>query len=268
MVLDALFMAVFRWGVAGAALATAISQFVGGIIPLVYFMMPNGSKLRLGKTRMDARAVLKTCTNGSSEFMTNISMSIVNMLYNYQLMKIAGENGVAAYGVIMYVAFIFVGVFFGYAVGCAPVIGFHYGAGNTDELKGLLKKSLCIVGIAAVVLTAGAEFSADILARVFVGYEPELFALTKRAFMLYSISFLLSGFNILGSAFFTALNNGLVSALISFGRTLVFQIFSVFWLPVLLGVDGIWLAIVMAEFLALLLTTGCFLKYRGTYHYM
>ena len=237
MILDALFMAVFDWGVAGAALATAISQAIGGGIPLIYFLMPNKSRLRLGKTNIDGRAIIKTCTNGSSELMTNISSNIVNILFNYQLMQFAGEDGVSAYGVIMYCNFIFISVFLGYSIGSAPIIGFQYGAENYKELKSLLKKSAWIIGILSVVLMGLAELLAPTLSRIFVGYDSGLLALTLRAFRIYSVMFLFCGFNVFGSSFFTALNNGLVSAIISFLRTLVFQIGCVLILPILLDLS-------------------------------
>ena len=211
--------------------------------------------------------MLKSCTNGASEFMTNISFSIVNMLYNFQLMRLVGEAGVAAFGVVMYVSFIFVGVFLGYSFGSAPIVGYHFGARNTQELRNLLRRSLILIGIAAAALTAAAELLARPLALIFVGYDEALLALTQRSFMLYSVSLLPAGFCIYGSSFFTALNNGAVSALISFGRTLVFQVLSIFLLPALLGVDGVWLANVMAETLALLLTLSCLAANRKRYRY-
>ena len=267
MVLDFVFIAVFGWGVEGAAAATAISQLVGGVLPLFYFA-GNKSLLRLTRCRMDWGALLKTCTNGSSELMSNLSMSLVNIFYNFQLMRMAGENGVAAYGVIMYVNFIFVAIFLGYSIGSAPIIGYHYGAGNTGELKSLLRKSLVLVGGAGVLLTLLAEVLAAPLSLLFVGYDQSLMELTCRGFRLFSLSFLMTGFNIFGSAFFTALNNGAVSACISFLRTLLFQIAAVLLLPILLGVDGIWLSIVAAELLALGVT-GIFLwKMRRRYHYL
>ena len=269
MVLDALFIAVFRWGVEGAALATAMSQVVGGIVPLIYFARPNNSLLRLTKTRWNGRALWQTCTNGSSELMTNLSMSIVNALYNLQLLKLAGENGVAAYGVIMYANFIFVAIFVGYAIGSAPVVGYHFGADNTNELKNLFRKSLVLMGICGVVMLVLGVWLAGPLSRIFVGYDAELLALTTRGFRMYSLSFLLMGFNIFASAFFTALSNGPVSAAISFLRTLVFQIAAIFLLPLILpDADGIWMAVVTAEGLALLVTLFFFAKKKEVYHYI
>lgn len=265
--LDALFIAVFRWGLAGAAAATALSQTVGGAIPLIYFLRPNASLLRLTRAKLDGHALLRTCTNGSSEFMTNISMSVVSMLYNFQLMRFAGENGVAAYGVIMYVNFIFVAIFVGYSIGTAPVVGFHYGAQNRDELRSLLDKSLKLLGGAGVILTALAIALAKPLSAIFVSYDAELMEMTVRAFIIYSLSFLVMGVNIFGSSFFTALNNGLVSAAISFLRTLLFQMTAVLILPELLGLDGIWLAVVAAEVMALAVTVAFFVKMRPRYGY-
>ncbi len=267
MVLDALFVGVLRWGLVGAAAATAISQSVGGIIPLIYFGRPNTSLLRLTRTKFDGRALLKACTNGSSELMSNISMSVVGMLYNIQLMKYAGEDGVAAYGVLMYVNMIFLAAFIGYSVGVAPVIGYHYGAGNHGELKGLLKKSLVLIGIFSVGMVALAEGLARPLALIFVGYDPELLDMTLRGFLVYSFSFLFAGLAIYGSSFFTALGNGLVSALISFLRTLVFQVAAVLIFPLIWGLDGIWLSIVAAELVAALVTVAFLAGKRKKYHY-
>lgn len=267
MVLDALFVGVFRWGVAGAAAATVISQIVGGVIPLVYFICPNKSKLRLGKTKMDFRMLGKAAANGSSEFMTNVSMSLVNMLYNWQLMRLIGAQGVAVFGIIMYVSFIFAAIFIGYSMGSAPVIGFHYGAGNKEELKGLFRKSLWILLVFSVVLTGLAMILAKPLAMIFVAYDAELLELTKRALTIYSLSFLMSGFNIFASSFFTALNDGLTSALISFGRTLMFQVVSVLLLPLIFDVDGIWAAVILAEGLALILSAACVIRNRKKYGY-
>ena len=267
MALDALFVGVFRWGVAGAAAATVISQIVGGVIPLVYFICPNKSKLRLGKTKMDFRMLGKAAANGSSEFMTNVSMSLVNMLYNWQLMRLIGAQGVAVFGIIMYVSFIFAAIFIGYSMGSAPVIGFHYGAGNKEELKGLFRKSLWILLVFSVVLTGLAMILAKPLAMIFVAYDAELLELTKRALTIYSLAFLMSGFNIFASSFFTALNDGLTSALISFGRTLMFQVASVLLLPLIFDVDGIWAAVILAEGLALILSAVCVIRNRKKYGY-
>lgn len=250
MVLDALFMGVFRWGLVGAAAATAFSQFLGAIIPIVYFGRENTSLLRLGKTSFSGSAMLKACTNGSSELMSNISMSLVSMLYNAQLMKYAGEDGVSAYGVLMYVNMIFIAVFIGYSIGTAPVIGYHFGAENHGELKNILKKSFVIIGISSLCMLGLSEVLGSPLSRLFVGYDEGLFELTLRAFGIFSFSFLFAGISIFSSSFFTALNDGLTSALISFLRTLVFQIAAVLILPLIFDIDGIWASIVVAELVA------------------
>lgn len=251
IVLDALFVAVLGWGLEGAAAATALSQVVGGLIPLIYFARPNNSLLRLGRTEFDGRALVKVCTNGSSELLNNISMSLVNMLYNLQLLKYIGEDGVAAYGVLMYVSLVFQAVFIGYSVGTAPIVGYHYGAQNVLELKGLLKKSLALLGAFAAAMFGASFLLARPLSFVFTGYDEGLLALTVRAFSLFAFFFLFSGYVIFGSSFFTALNNGLISAAISFLRTLVFQVAAVLIFPLLWKVDGIWLSMVAAEVLAL-----------------
>lgn len=267
MILDALLVAVFPLGVAGAALATAISQVIGGIIPLIYFSKPNTGLLSLTKTRFYGKAVLKTCTNGSSELMSNISMSLVGMFYNAQLMKYAGENGVAAYGVLMYVSLIFAGAFIGYSIGTAPVVGFHFGAENYDELKNLLKRSLVITGIFAVFMFLFSELLATPLSSLFVSYDKSLLVLTQRGFKIYSFSFLFMGFAIFFSGFFTALNDGLTSALISFLRTLVFQIAAVLILPIFWEIDGIWFSIVAAELMAVVTGTAFLLLKAKKYRY-
>ena len=267
IVLDALFVGVFRWGLIGAACATAIAQTIGAIIPIVYFVRPNKSLLRLGTCKFDGKALLRTATNGSSELMSNLSMSLVSMLYNLQLMAYAGEDGIAAYGVIMYVNFIFIAVFVGLSIGAAPVIGFNHGAQNHPELKNVLRKCLTLLAVFAVVLTGAAELVSRPLAGVFVSYDAGLWDMTTRGFRIYILSFLLCGFNIFGSSFFTALNNGLISALISFLRTLVFQIAAVMLLPMVFGLDGIWWSVVAAELGSLALTVFFLLKYRKRYHY-
>ena len=268
MVLDWLFMAVLEWGVVGAAAATATSQAVGGLAPLFYFASKNSSLLRLTKTNIDGGVLLKTTINGSSELMSNISMSIVGMLYNAQLMKYAGEDGVAAYGVLMYVNFVFISMFIGYAVGTAPVVGYHFGALNHPELKNLLKRSAVIIGIFSVCMFLLAQVLATPLSSLFVGYDEELMALTLRGFRIYSFSFLFAGIAIYGSAFFTALNDGLTSALISFLRTLVFQIAAVMLLPLIFDVDGIWISVVVAEAVAAIVTLIFLFAKRKKYRYM
>lgn len=268
MILDFVFVYLLRWGVMGAGVATVTSQLVGSMIPLVYFLRKNPSPLQLVRFEFDKNALLKSCTNGSSEMMTNLSMSLVSMLYNFQLMKFAGADGVAAYGIIMYVSFIFVSVYIGYSIGAAPIVSYHYGAGNHEELKNLFQKSLVIVITASVMLTGTAEILAGQLAAIFVSYDPQLFAMTTLALRLYSISYLFSGINIFASAFFTALNDGMISALISFLRTLLFQVVMIFVLPAIFGLEGIWLAIVVAELMALAISAFCFKKFGKKYHYI
>lgn len=267
MALDALFIAVFRLGVAGAALATGISQCVGGVLPLIYFLRPNSSLLRLTKTKLEGRILLKACANGSSELMSNIATSLVSVLYNFQLLRLVGEDGVAAYGTLMYIQFIFIAVFIGYTIGTAPVISYNYGAQNHDELKGLLRKSLIITGTAGIVMMFLAQILAGPLSTIFVGYDAELFEMTKHAFRLFSFSFLLAGINIFTSAFFTALNNGGISATISFLRTLVFQVLSVLILPVFFDLDGVWWAITTAEVFAVMISLIFLMANRKKYHY-
>ncbi len=267
MILDALLVAVFPLGLPGAAAATAISQVVGGVVPIVYFARRNDSLLQLTKTQYDGAAMLKAAGNGSSEFLSNVAMSVVSMLYNAQLMSYAGENGVAAYGTMMYVSFAFVAIFIGYSVGTAPVIGYHYGAGNTDELKSILKKSMVLVGIASVVMLIASEALAKPLSLLLVGYVQELLDMTLRGFIIFSFSFIFSGIPIFGSSFFTALNNGLVSALISFLRTVVFQVAAVLLLPLVWGLDGIWFSIVVAEIAATATAVICLVANKRKYRY-
>lgn len=267
IILDFLFIGIFRWGLIGAATATGISQLVGGILPLIYFVRENNSQLRLVRVKIDFRHLGKTCFNGSSELMTNVSLSLVNMLYNLQLMKYAGENGVAAYGVIMYVNFIFVGVFIGYAFGSAPIIGFNYGACNKEELQNVYRKSLIFNLVSGIGMCIIAILTSGLLAGIFVGYDAELFEMTKRGFAIYSISFVVMGLNIYVSSFFTALGNGLVSAILSFLRTLLFQLLCVLVLPLIFDLDGIWLAIVAAEAMALILSFVMLIVYKKRYGY-
>lgn len=268
MILDWLFVGVFGWGVAGAAAATGLSQCAGGLVPLIYFLLPNKSLLRLTRTRLELIPLLKACGNGSSELMSNISSSIVSMIYNFQLLKYIGENGVSAFGVLMYVQFIFVAIFIGYSIGCAPIVSYHYGAGNPPEVKNMLKKSMLLMGTLGVLLSALAFCLAEPLAKIFVGYDAELHALTSHAFRLFSFSFLLAGFNIYCSSFFTALNNGAISAAVSFLRTLLFQTSAVLILPLILDVDGIWLSNAFAEIFAFAISIIFLITKRKKYHYM
>ena len=267
MVLDALLVGILSLGLVGAALATAISQCVGGIVPVIYFSRKNSSLLNLGRTVFDGKVLLKTCVNGSSELMSNISFSLVGMLYNIQLLNYAGENGIAAYGVLMYVNFIFISAFIGYSVGTAPVVGYNYGAENKTELQSLLKKSLVIVGCFSVFMVVAAELLARPFGTLFVGYDKELLDMTVKGFVISSFSFLFSGMAIYGSSFFTALNDGLTSALISFLRTLVFQIAAVIIFPLLWGIDGIWFSIVAAELMATVTTVIFLILKRKKYGY-
>lgn len=269
MILDAVLVILLpqAYKLAGAAIATAMSQFVGGIVPLFYFSRKNSSILRLGKTSLDGAAIRKACTNGSSEFMSSVSMNIVGMLYNRQLLKFAGENGVAAYGVMMYVSLVFAAAFIGYSIGTAPVIGYHNGAENHTELQGLLRKSLILTGSFGICMVVAAELLAVPLARIFVGYDSALMAFTVTGFRIFGLSFVFMGFAIFGSGFFTALNDGLTSALISFLRTLVFEIAAVIVLPLIWGIYGVWISIVFAEFMAFVLTGLFLVAKRKKYHY-
>lgn len=267
IILDALFVAVLPWGLKGAATATAMSQFVGGIIPIIYFSRHNTSALKLTKTHFYGKALIKTCTNGSSELLSTISMSIVSMLYNAQLLKYAAENGIAAYGVLMYVNMIFQAVFIGYSVGTAPIIGYNYGSGNHAELKGLLKKSSIIIGTTAVFMFIAAEIMAKPLSIIFVGYDLGLLEMTLHAFRIYSFVFLFAGFTIFSSSFFTALNNGLISAAISFIRTLIFQIAAVIIFPLIWELDGIWISTVAAEIMSVIVAVSFLAAEKKKYHY-
>lgn len=268
MVLDYLFIVPLHWGVAGAALATGIGQLIGGVLPLFYFARKNDSLLALGRTVWDGGVVWRTCTNGISEMVTNLATTVVQILYNYRLMGLVGEGGVASYGIIMYVSFLFNAVFFGYSMGSAPLVGFHYGAQNKAELQSLFRKSLVLVVTAGGMMTGLAESIARPLVRVFAGYDSDLMAMTLRGFRLYALVFLLMGVSVWGSSFFTALSNGLVSAVISFLRTLVFETGAVFLLPLVLGLDGVWLSAVTAELAALLITVFFFRKMAPRYGYL
>lgn len=269
MVLDAVLVILLpqEYKLAGAAAATALSQVVGGVVPLFYFGRENTSILRLGRCSVAGKAILKACTNGSSEFMSNISMSLVGMLYNIQLLKYAGEDGVAAYGVMMYVSMIFAATFLGYSIGTAPVVGYHDGAGNITELKGLLKKSLLMIGCFGVTMVIAAELLAIPLAKIFVSYDAGLMQLTVSGFRVFALSFFFMGYAIYSSGFFTALNDGLTSALISFLRTLVFQVGAVIVLPRLWGIDGVWISIVAAELMAVIFSAFFLVLKRNKYHY-
>ena len=267
IVLDAVFVGAFAWGLPGAAAATVLSKSIGGILPFICFGRKNSSMLRLVKTGFDGRSMLKICSNGVSELLNNISMSIVSMVYNAQLLRYAGNDGLAAYGVLMYIDFLFISIFLGYTVGISPIISFHYGAENPKELRSLLHKSCLIIGVFSLVMFTVSELSADPIARLFVGYDANLLEMTLRGFLLFSFCFLFAGFAIFGSSFFTALNNGLISAVISFMRTIVFQIALVLLLPLIWDLDGIWLSVVFSELLAALMGGFFILLKKKTYHY-
>lgn len=268
MILDFLLIYVFKMGVLGAALATGISQVFGVIIPIIYFGLKKNHILQFTKTKFELKPILQACSNGSSEMLTNLSMSLVNMLFNFQLMKYAGSDGVVAFGIIMYVSFIFSGTYLGYSIGTSPIIGYHYGAGNKDELKSLLKKSFKLILITSIVMTGLAELLSKLLASIFVSYDEGLLEMTTNAIRLFSLSYIISGFNIFSSSFFTALNNGFVSAAISFLRTLVFQVVMIFLLPAIWGINGIWLAVFFAEILSLAVSLGFLVKNSKKYGYV
>ena len=268
MLLDFLFIAVFQLGVVGAALATGLSQTVGGLLPLIFFLRKtNGSKLHIVRTRLELRPVLQACSNGASELITNISSSVVSMLYNHQLLTLAGENGVSAYGVLMYVSFIFAAVYIGYSIGTAPIVGYNYGAQNHEELRNIRVKSMRSMLIGGVIMVSLAELLAPVLAGIFVGYDKELFDMTVHAFRLFSFTFLLSGFNIWCSSFFTALNNGAISAAVSFLRTLVFQLAAVLILPIFFKLDGVWFSVAFAEVCAFIISVIFLIAKRKKYNY-
>lgn len=268
MVLDWLLVGVFRFGLVGAAVATGMSQMVGGIVPLFYFASKNSSLLRLTKAELDKKALIKTCTNGSSELLGNIAMSLVSMLYNVQLLNVAGENGVAAYGVIMYVNFMFLSAFIGYSIGTSPVVGFHYGAQNHSELKSILKKSGVLIGIGSLAMYAAGVLLARPLSTIFVSYDPELLEITVHGFYIFAVSFLPVGYAIFLPGFFTALSDGLVSAIISFTRTMIFQVAAVLLLPIAFGIDGIWWSVVVAEGLSVVVGSIFLYAKRNKYHYL
>ena len=266
IILDAVLVAGVRLGLTGAAIATIASEVFGGLVPVIYFVRKNNSLLRLTKTRFYGKAFLKAVTNGSSEFFSNVSAAVVMMLYNYQVMQLVGKEGLAAYAVIGYIMMVFAAIYMGYAVGSAPLIAFNYGAGNKDELKNLFKKSLIIVSIAGVVMTGLAEALAYPAVKMF-GFDGALFDMTVRGLRIYSIAFIISGFSVFGSSLFTALNNGLISAIISFSRTFVFQIAAVMVIPIWLGIDGVWSATCFADILSLIVTASLILAFRKKYGY-
>ena len=268
MVLDALFIAVFKWGLVGAALATGLSQCIGGVLPLIYFMSPkNDTALKFVKTKLEGTVLLKACANGVSELMTTVSSSLVSMLYNFQLMRLAGQNGIAAYGAVMYVEFAFIAVFIGYSIGTAPIVSYHYGSENHNEVKNMLQKSFKIMSVLGITMMVLAQILASPLAKVFVGYDKKLFDMTVHGFRLFSFYFILAGINIYASSFFTALNNGMISAIISFSRTLGFETLAVIILPIFLQLDGVWLAITVAEICAFVISISFLIAKKEKYHY-
>lgn len=267
MVLDALFIAVFHWGLVGAAVATAIGQIIGGGLPLLYFFRKNTSLLRLGKTSFDGKATLRGISNGTGELLSGISNSLVGILYNSQLLRYAGEDGVAAYGIMMYVSMIFSGISLGYVSGSAPIIAYHYGAGDYVELKNLLKKGIIWLLSSSIAMYFLSLLLATPLSRLFAGYDPALYNMTLHGFRIFSINFLFLGLAYFGSSFFTALNNGLIAAILSFLRTFVFQVAFVIVLPLIWGIDGIWISVSVSQALAMLCTILFLIAMRKKYHY-
>ncbi len=268
MVGDFVLIYVCKLGLFGAAAATALSEFAGGLIPLLYFAFSKRSNLKLRRTKLQFQPILKACTNGSSEMLSSISMSLVNILYNFQLMRMIGADGVIAYGIIMYLSFVFVSSFLGYSIGTAPIVGFHYGAMHPDELKNLLRKSVLIISVAGISMAVLAHVLSGVLAGIFVSYDANLMALTEHAIQIYSLSYLFVGFAIYASNFFTALNNGLLSAVISFLRTLVFEVIMVMLLPLLFGINGIWGAVVVADIFAVIVAAALLWAKRKKYGYL
>ena len=268
MVLDALFVAVFRWGILGAALATGISQFVGAVIPLVYFLGKKNSLLRITKTKLYGRVLLKSCTNGSSEMVSNVAASLMNMLINWQLMRLVGENGVASYGIIMYASFVFTAIIYGYVIGSSPIISYHFGAGNKEELKNLFRKSMVIMTAMGVAIMIVVALSSAPLSRFFVGYDAELCDMTIHAFRIFLISYFCCTFTIFGSSFFTALNNGAVSAVLSFTRTFLFEGGAVLIFPFIWGLEGVWWAFVASDSASMFLTLAFLFALRKRYEYV
>ena len=268
MTLDALFIVVFHWGLAGAAAASMLACCVGGFFPLWYFSSRrNRSSLHMVHSPFEREPLLQACSNGLSEYVGNISWNILAICYNLQLLKMMGENGVAAYSVLLYYGYIFAAIFFGYNIAVTPIIGYNYGAGDKAELKSLLRHSVMLLLSVGALMTLVSELSAGPAARLFVGYDPELTALTEHAIRLYMISFFIAGFNLFISAWFTGLNNGKVSAVVSFVRNLVFELGFVFLLPAILGSNGIWLAVDAADLCCLVLGVTLILAYRKRYGY-
>lgn len=267
IILDFILVGYFKGGIRAAAIASVISQMVGSLIPLVYFMSHNRSKLHFEWFHFNNKALIETCINGSSELLSNISMGLISMLYNLQLLKVAGENGVAAYGVLMYVNFIFTSTFFGYNVGSSPIVSYHYGAKNTDELKNMFRKGIMIIVCAGIMMTTACILFAPALSSLYVGYDKVLYDMTVHGFYVYSASFLMLGLNAFASSFFTALGDGVTSAIISFLRTGVFQCLAILTLPNLFGINGIWCSVIVAEGLSLIVSFSLLYIKRHIYNY-
>lgn len=268
IILDTLFVGVLRWGVAGAAYATAISECLGGFIPLLYFIIPNSSLLQLGKPCRRIRPLLQAMTNGISEFLSQITMSLVNSVYNIQLLRLLGTNGISAYGTVMYITWIFFSVYLGYSNGVGPVVGYKYGAQDHEQLKGILRRSIILIGITSLVLFAIAEALARPLAMIFTNSDPELLELSARALRIYALCYIPGGWCVFGSAFFTGLNNGIVSGVISFMRSMVFELAAILLIPLVFGAGSIWFCTTVAEIAALALTIFCIIRFRNRYHYL
>ena len=267
IVLDILFIGVCKWGIIGAAAATICGYLSGSLGPIIYFLIRKNDYIHFERTKLKLKPLIKICFNGSSEFVNNISSSIVSIVFNMQLLHYFGEDGINAYGIIMYLAFVFTAIFLGYSSAVAPIESYNYGAQNNKELKNVLIKSLIITSILSVSMFIISFTLAEPFSFIFANGSDTLLKITTNGMRIYSIAFLFIGLSIYISTFFTALNNGLISALIAFLRTLVFQIVFVFVFPLFLGKYGIFFAILAAEIMSILLAITFLLIYKKKYRY-
>lgn len=266
IILDYVFIVVFKMGIAGAALATAIGMLIPSIIGIIYFLNKK-NYLHFEKPTFDYKVLLQSAANGSSEMVTNLSSGVTTLLFNLMMIKYLGVDGVAAITIVLYAQFLLISVYLGFSSGAAPLISYSYGEQNSNELKKLIRYSYRFIFVASIMTFILSYVLAPVIIKIFTGETSDVYQITLNGFNLFSISFLTIGVNIFASAMFTAFSNGKISVLISTMRTLILVIIGIIILPPILGVNGIWLTIPFAEIITLFISVFLTKKYRHHYQY-
>lgn len=267
IVLDYVFIVLCGFGVSGAALATSIGYSIPGLFGLIYFAVSRKGTLYFVKPVFRWGVLFKCCINGSSEMVNNLAVAVTTFLFNVLMLKYEGEAGVAAITIVLYAQFLMTSAFMGFSSGIAPVVSFNYGSGNVRQLKKIFKISVWVIAVVSAAVFVIAETCSDVVIMVFTPAGSEVFGLTKYGFAIFSFSFLCTGMNIFASALFTAFSNGKISAILSFLRTFVFLTACLLFLPLFWGVDGIWLAVPVAEVMALFVSVYYLVRFKKVYQY-